>query len=205
MTQEREIRELFQNVQNRKGLVSANVLLERISDQSYLEEWTDLLAQGMNPKDTSESSAVLFRMGSEWLALSTFVFRQVADKRQIHQIPHRQNPILLGLVNLQGQLTLCVALNRMLEIDCPEINNKPVRELIESRFIAISKDNETWVFPVSEIFGVFHYDLSKVENVPVTVAKSTANYLKGVINWNNKNVGLIDDDLIFYSLKRCLQ
>lgn len=202
---ENDIREILQNYRNTKELISANSLLAREPDESYIAEWTSLLAGDNGPKDYAETSIVVFRIGQEWLALSTFICKQVADKRHIHSIPHRRDKILLGMVNLQGQLTLCVALNELLEINSTDMENKSLKELSEMRFLAIQKENETWVFPVSEIFGVIHTDLAKIENVPVTVSKSTANYLKGVIHWNGKNVSLLDEDLLFYSLRRSLQ
>jgi hypothetical protein len=41
-------------------------------------------------------------------------------------------------------------------------------------------------------------------NVPVTVSKSTANYMKGVITWRDFQVNLLDEGLLLYSLKRSL-
>lgn len=202
---ENDIREILQNYKNTKELISANSLLAREPDDSYIAEWTALLAGDSGPKDMAEASIVVFKIGEEWLALSTYICKQVADKRHIHSIPHRGDKFLLGMVNLQGQLTLCVSLNQVLEIQAPDMENKTLKELSEKRFLAIQKENETWVFPVSDIFGVIHTDMAKIENVPVTVSKSTANYLKGVINWNQKNVSLLDEELLFYSLRRSLQ
>jgi chemotaxis-related protein WspD len=202
---ENDVREILQNYKNTKELISANSLLAREPDDSYIAEWTSLLAGDSGPKDMAEASVVVFRIGEEWLALSTYICKQVADKRHVHSIPHRRDKFLLGMVNLRGQLTLCIALNQLLEIHAEDIDGKTTQELSDKRFLAIQKENETWVFPVSEIFGVIHTDLAKVQNVPVTVSKSTANYLKGVIPWNQKNVGLLDEELIFFSLRRSLQ
>lgn len=202
---ENDVREILQNYKNTKELISANSLLAREPDDSYIAEWTSLLAGDSGPKDMAEASVVVFRIGEEWLALSTYICKQVADKRHIHSIPHRRDKFLLGMVNLRGQLTLCIALNQLLEIHAEDMDAKTTQELSDKRFLAIQKENETWVFPVSEIFGVIHTDLAKVQNVPVTVSKSTANYLKGVIPWNQKNVGLLDEELIFFSLRRSLQ
>lgn len=202
---ENDVREILQNYKNTKELNSANSLLAREPDDSYIAEWTSLLAGDSGPKDMAEASVVVFRIGEEWLALSTYICKQVADKRHVHSIPHRRDKFLLGMVNLRGQLTLCIALNQLLEIHAEDIDGKTTQELSDKRFLAIQKENETWVFPVSEIFGVIHTDLAKVQNVPVTVSKSTANYLKGVIPWNQKNVGLLDEELIFFSLRRSLQ
>src|SRR5271154_1080040 len=79
----------------------AKKLLERRPENSYINEWTNLL---MKEKDVApqltEGSVVVFRLHKEWLALSTLFFTEVAEKKVIHRIPHRNSPILLGVVNL---------------------------------------------------------------------------------------------------------
>ena len=70
--------------------------------------------------------------------------------------------------------------------------------------VAIAKEGELWVFPVDGIEGIYNADLSLIENVPVNIKKSTVNYIKGILKMEGKAVGLLDDDLLFPSLKRSL-
>lgn len=184
-----------------KGMVSAIKLLEREPDPVYLEEWTELLARGKaEGEGTAESSAVVFALGGEWLALSTGVFSEVGLPRPVHKIPHRSNEILEGVVNVRGQLLLSVNLHNLLEI--PHNSDVPVRFKTLRRMLGIQKSQDRWVFLVDELFGIVQRKEELLENVPVTVAKSTANYLKGVFTWNGRSVGLLDDELLFYSLRK---
>lgn len=185
---------------------SASTLLERPPPQEYLQEWTNILMRQSEGESTEETICVMvFRLGQEWLALETIYFKQVVHRRLIHRIPHRSGKTLLGMVNINGELQLCVALNRLLEID-QVITSHPSRvPYHQDRMMTIEKEHDLWIFPVDEIEGIQIWNLSAIENVPVNVSKSTASYLKGIINIGQKSVGLLDDELLFYSLKRSIQ
>ena len=62
-------------------------------------------------------SVLIFRLGAEWLAFRTQAVAEVTTPRPVHRIPHRSNQILSGLVNLQGQVQLCVSLHGLLGVD----------------------------------------------------------------------------------------
>lgn len=188
---------------NRNDLVSANQLLDRVPDKEYIEEWTSLIQKEKLVEEiTSEHSVVIFRLNGEWLALSTLIFVEVATNRKIHYIPHRSGHILLGIVNLRGQLRLCISLKNLLEI---ENSNEKKDDLLQEKYrrmMTIKKEDMLWIFPVEEIHGIFRCDIAQLQNVPVTITKSNANYLKGVFSWEGKSVGYLDEDLLFNNLRR---
>lgn len=185
---------------------SASSLLERPPPQDYLQEWKNILMrQAKNESTEGKVSVMVFRIGQEWLALETIYFNQVVPRRLIHRVPHRSGKVLLGVVNINGELQLCVALSQLLEIE-QVITVHPNRvPYHQNRMIAIKKEHDLWIFPVDEIEGIQVWNLSAIENAPVNVAKSPVNYLKGIINVSHKSIGLLDDELLFYSLKRGIQ
>ena len=185
--------------------ISANKLLERKPDESYILEWSRLLQEQKNEVvRTDEKSVVVFRLGREWLGMATVIFHEVAERRMIHKIPHRGGNILMGMANLRGQLRICVNMHNLLEIEASHQQNQQSSSVIYQRMLAIQSDDEFWIFPVDEVYGIHRYDPNNVENVPVTVSKSTANYITGVVTWNNMNIGILDEELLLYSLKRSL-
>lgn len=190
---------------NKQGILFADKLLSRKADQTYLQEWTNLLAR---PAVVAEGLAtyptVIFRLGGEWFGLSVFVFSEVCEKGEIHEIPHRRSKFLMGIINHNGQLRMCVDLHGLLDVS--KERGVEHNDLIASysRMIAISKDSDYWLFPVDEIFGIYHLKLNELENVPVSLAKSTSNFLKGIFTWNEKHVGWIDEELLLSSLKRSI-
>ena len=64
-------------------------------------------------------SVLIFRLGVEWLAFRTQTIAEVTTPRPVHRVPHRSNEVLLGLVNLQGQVQLCVSLHGLLGVVAP--------------------------------------------------------------------------------------
>jgi len=180
-------------------------LFERIPSQEYVKEWTETLMQESSSEEVKSTLSVLvFNLGVELLAIRTIYIKEVARRRNVHRIPHRSGEILQGLVNLNGELQLCIALHRLLGIEtslAPVVKKDPRHQ---ERMIAIAKEGDLWVFHVDGIEGIFNWNVAEIENVPVTVTKSTANYIRGIMKMGGKIVGLIDDELLFPSLKRSL-
>lgn len=182
--------------------ISADKLLARAPEESYIEEWTALLAKEHEPeRDANEVAAVVFRLGTEWFAFPALWLYEVIEKKVIHRIPHKKNPAIKGLVNLKGVLRICISLHHILEIQ--EVNEKKTEaNSLYQRMICIQNEAGQWVFPVEEVYGIYHFDISLIENVPVTVTKSQVNYLRGVFPWNEHSVGYLDQELLFPSILR---
>lgn len=193
----------FQSWQDHKDK-DAIVLLNRQMSEAYQKEWTNLLMQHRDQELKAEYlSVVVFRLEQEWFALPTVYFKEVLHGRPIHRIPHRMGKVLLGIVNLGGEIQLCIALHELLEVDKSQ-HYLSIKDYQKNRFIAIEKENQLWVFPADEIDGIHIWDLSHLQNVPMNISKSRANYLKGIFKDQNKSIGLLDEELIFYSLNRGL-
>lgn len=181
-------------------------LFDRKPEEGYIKEWTESLRQPFQIGNAFDSISVLvFRLGKEWLAIPTIFLKEVMHRRRVHRIPHRTGKILLGIVNLNGELKLYVALHELLQIEMllePESNRTSYQS---NRMMVTAKEGEIWIFPVDEVDGIYHWNLSEMENVPVNVSKSLSNYIKGIKKMENKKVGLLDEELLFASLKRSVQ
>jgi len=175
-------------------------------DDVAVSESTESVKQPCHVEEEQEKLSIfVFRLGMEWLALPTIYLKEVTERRPIHSIPHKASSLLKGIVNLNGELKLCVSLHELLQIDMPHDDKAECFSYQRNRMAAIVKEGELWVFPVDEIDGVYFADLTKMENIPVNLSKSSVHYIKGMIKLKNKGVGLIDDDLLFASLQRSIQ
>lgn len=183
-----------------EGIRSANELLNRKIPSNYLQEWSSILAHPKMPSSPSEIPLVIFRLGQEWFALSTLVFKQVVQVRSVHSVPHKKGAVLRGLVNISGQIRLCISLDSFFEIQTK--NDPDMQKDENSRMIVIEKEGETWVFKTEDVFGCVCIEKKHVQALPVTLSKSVQNYFKGVFEWNLLHVGLIDEELLFFGLKR---
>lgn len=185
-------------------LKAATKLLEIPADPAYLNEWSSILEKPSEEfEEVQEEPIVVFRLKGEWLGLSAYVFREIIPFKKIHTIPHKSNQTLLGLVNLRGQLKLCVSMHHMLSI-----NNSGAYDLSKDtqtnfpRMVCIYKNKQQWVFPADEVYGIYRLNLEEKHNVPITVSKSTANYLEGMFQIEEKIVGLINKDVLLENLIR---
>jgi chemotaxis-related protein WspD len=178
-------------------------LLEREPPAEYLHEWTQALAEEKG-KDTAADtvSVLLFRLGREWLALPTHVCQEIAEVRPIHTLPHRSGPVLLGLVNIRGVIRLCVSLNELLSVAPVDATTHTTSPNAQACLVVIARESDHWVMLVDELYGIQRFPLSAIRDAPVTVAKATPRLTRGVIDWQNKGVGYLDDAQLFLALRK---
>lgn len=183
---------------------SGRKLLDRAADPAYIEKWTAQLREIKRNKDQSSVSVVVFRIANEWLALPARLFQEVVHMRVVHRIPHAKSSVLKGIVNIRGELQLCVSLGRLLSIEKGAAKGDDAPQGIYERLVVIAGPENRYVFPVSEVRGIQRYGMSDLHNVPATVEHSATNYMKGMIELGDKHVGCLDEVLLFSALKRTL-
>jgi chemotaxis-related protein WspD len=83
-------------------------MLDADAPDSYFVDRTAHFAEPAPIEKSATRSVVIFRVDSEWLALSTSVVVEVANLRTIHSLPHRSNGVVLGLASVRGELLVCV-------------------------------------------------------------------------------------------------
>jgi chemotaxis-related protein WspD len=183
---------------------SATKLFERVPGQAYLEEWTKILAHvPENAEEIKEASYVIFRLSKDWFALSTLAFSNIGSERTINLLPYHEDPAILGIVNLQGQLRLCFSMHILLGVEAEEKKTKE-ESTHYKRLLAISNESDLWTFPADEVLSVVSLDVSKTANVPVNLLNAKENYLKSVFTFNEKKIYIIDEEMLFMSLRRRL-
>ena len=147
------------------------------------------------PKAEIES-VIIFRVGTEWFALPTQVLDEVVGLRPIHSLPHRRHPALLGIVNVRGDLVICLSIAQLL-IGTSE-NAAP------SRLIVVRDSGGRLAFPVDEVQHTHHHSLGDLARAPETVARSASRFTRGLLSWRGRSVGRLDEQLVFDALNRCL-
>jgi chemotaxis-related protein WspD len=183
-------------------------LLDREAPDDYVDEWTAVLAEEKREAPGETVSALVFRLHGEWFALRTSVFQEMVSSRPIHTIPHRSGKILLGLVNVRGELLLCASLSNLLEVEvCAAEGNCEVEraDVIFSRMAVIARRSERWAFPVDEVEGIRRLELERLEKSPVTVSRSGTHYSRALLALEDKRVALLDEELVFNGLQRSLR
>ena len=131
------------------------------------------------------ASLFMFRLGEECLSLRTHLLVEVTPRRPIHRVPHRSNAVFQGLVNIRGQLQLCLSLHGLLGL--PE-------NAQAGPILAVLEDGGTrWVFPVDEVLGVHRIARSVLRKVPGTLANPLTSFTQAVFAWEDKHVGFLEE------------
>jgi chemotaxis-related protein WspD len=165
--------------------------------QGYLERWTTQFATEQKVESGRIQAALVFRIGAEWLAMSPTNLQEIAEIRPIHSGPRGRSHSLLGLANIRGELLVCVALDRLLGFAETAPEKPRSRRAIYRRMVVAGRKGSRFVFPVEEVHGIHRFKPEELMAIPSTVAKAQAIYLKGLILWQDKTVGCLDDQLLF--------
>jgi chemotaxis-related protein WspD len=181
--------------------------LDAPSPEGYLDEWTGRLAAPTEEAAADLLSVLLFRIGEEWLALPVRVLVEVTGLRPVRRVPHRGG-VLAGLVNIRGELHLCVRLAQLLGVPSdadlsgtPAADGQLPQAAAKGRLLVINRDGDRWVFPVDEVDRVHRFPSQELAGVPATVARSVVRLTRAVIHWRDRSIGLLDEDRLLAALR----
>ncbi|WP_186307953.1 chemotaxis protein CheW [Paraburkholderia sp. BCC1884] len=152
----------------------------------------------------ASESFLVFRIGDEWLALPTPIFKRIVQTRPVHTLPHRQHRAVLGVVNVQGELLVCLSLAHLLgfEPDTRLRDDRARQDL--PRLLVVSREEEQAVFPVDQVDGVHRFATASFCAPPATLSQAAAAHTRAVAPWRGMSVGLLDADTLFDTLNRSL-
>jgi len=183
---------------------AASAVFERDAPAEYLAESTAHFAAPRAAQERQTQAVLLFRVAAEWLGLRGAVVEEVTPLPVIHSMPHRRSGHLSGLANLRGELLPCISLADMLGLQAPPSTDAPDHRRAARRLLALRRGDIRVVCPVDEVHGIHRFDPRELTDVPTTVAKASASYSRALLAWNGQLAGILDDELLFYTLKRSL-
>jgi chemotaxis-related protein WspD len=176
---------------------------DRNIPEDYRLDWTDILRRKKEVYQTGTTSIIVFGIADERLALPTAMLREVIDFRSVHHVPRRSGSVLLGLVNVRGEIQLCVSLAGLFGIESAELEaERRSADHSAKRMIVAERSGEVWVFPVDRVHGSHRVLNSNIVSPPVTVERSASRFTRGVVQLENMPVGLLDIEAIFAMLRK---
>jgi chemotaxis-related protein WspD len=185
-------------------MAAAAILLDRAIPDGEAAIWRSESAGPERLPVGGAESILIFRIGAEWLGLQSTLIKEIAEERKIHRLPHQRNDAVLGIVNIRGALVLCMSLARLLKVG-EDAGEEQVRNRNLFKPMLVTTHGEhTVVFPVDEVDGVHRFSQSALVAAPSTVGHTSAVYTKGVLPWRDRTVGVLDSDLLFYTLNRSI-
>jgi chemotaxis-related protein WspD len=196
----RECGELKKVIHCRNCIVYSSAAAQLLGAElppDYLQRWTTHFATEQKVESRQMQAALIFRIGGEWLALSPVNLQEIAEGRPIHSVPRRGGNTLLGLANIRGELLVCLALDEVLGIQKTAPEKSSSKRSFYRRMVVAGRQGSRFVFPVEEVYGIHRFNPNELKPVPSTVAKAQATYIKGILLWQDKSVGCLDDHLLF--------
>ena len=176
-------------------------LFDREMSDDYRREVSEELAAATAAVVEETVSVLVLRVGSGWFALRTQVFQEISAYQKPYVLPFRSGALLAGLVNVNGELLLCISLEAALGLSAEE-KTKPAGR---PRLCVVGNGSERFAFGVDEILGVRRVPCARLQPVPVTLAKSPSAQATACFEVDGHNVGLIDEQRLFNSLERSLR
>lgn len=174
-------------------------LLDADVSTDYLASGAHHYAQAKTETRAGAKSAVIFRIAGEWLALPAAVFQEIARLRPVHSLPHRRDALVSGIVDIRGELLICLSLPVALGL-VPSGGPLPPT----ARLAVIGRGADRFVFVADEIAALHRYDDEAVALVPATLAHAHAVHTRGLLHWREHPVGLLDDALLLSTFNRGL-
>lgn len=159
----------------------------------------DTLADPLPPQaqpGEPTQSLMLFRLGAEWFALPTLALDEIVSLRPIHSLPHRRDAALLGLVNVRGDLVICVSLARLLP--------GPGADPAQGWLMVARHDGGRFAFPVDEVAQTIDCAPGARRPLPATLALSAGAFTRGLVRWGERDVGWLDETALFAAFDRVL-
>ena len=177
-------------------------LFDRQPPQEWLDEQKVRLAEIDAPLQCDTITVLIFRLGDECLALDVRSMLEVAEPRAVHRVPHRTGGNLEGIVNIRGELQLCVSLARLLNLSAATIDMQASEK---TRFLVAEHGRQRWVFPVDEVLGVHRLSRQNRTELPATLRRSSSRLSRHVYDWNGNYVCHLDADRLFAAMQKGLQ
>jgi chemotaxis-related protein WspD len=190
---------------------AARSFFDRPAPEGYLDAWQAILEEPAEAAEVADTSVLVFRVDHEWLSLPTGALVEVTPSRTLHSVPHRAGTALAGIVNVRGQLQLCVSLHAVLGLPGgPQTAAAPAGSSADGagRLVvlerAMGSAAERWVVGVDEVAGVHRVGRADLRPVPSTVSQASARCSSALFEWQERTVALLDEVRLFEALREAV-
>jgi len=170
-------------------------LLDRDINEDYIKENTAKYKNAKSLGSVAQISCIVFRSENEWFAINTNVLNEICEVSEIHSIPHNRNPLISGMVNVRGEIEICIAFNELHQ-------QKSQQDSVgKSRMLVINLESGRYVYRADEVMGIFKIDNNSIRPAPSSVAATSSHYVNGIFDYNEQSIGLVDPHLMDSRIK----
>ncbi|MBA1379675.1 chemotaxis protein CheW [Pseudomonas brassicacearum] len=170
----------------------------RLLDRYALRQDDRELVYAPIDSDVVTRSLLMFRLGEEWLGLSTRSLVEVAPLQAIHSLPHQRSRALLGVANVRGALVACLSLVELLGLEPG--SPAPSGGRIMPRMLIVAAQGGPVLMPVDEVDGIHAID----ERILANASPSAGKYTRGVLQYKGRSLRWLDEEQLLSAVSRSL-
>jgi chemotaxis-related protein WspD len=173
---------------------AARTLFDRASEVESAEEW-----QQAHAGEDGLKAALVFRLGQQWLGLPPMLVAEVAARQPLRRLAHRTTGRLEGMVNVRGELHLCVALGELLGLGTRGDSSATAR-------MVLVRDNDAKVlaFRCEEVLGLQHFPNNTMQPAPDTLAEPLRECVQGLFPLKGGHLAMLDGEAVLNLLEQAL-
>lgn len=169
-------------------------LMSRPLGEADLDLATAALAAPLERRSESRLSVLAFRAGGEILAVRAVDTAKVVPCSAIHRVPHRRNPVFRGIANHDGELLLCMSIERAMGLpDAPPGGGSAPPP---TAMVVMESGRERWAFPVEAVIGVTDVDQASLRPPPLTVSAARTGCARALLRIPEGDGMLLDADAL---------
>jgi chemotaxis-related protein WspD len=147
-------------------------------------------------------SALVFKLGNEWLGIDSHVLVEVAQSKSVRRIAHRVTGMIEGMVNIRGELQLCLSLRELLGIEpAPPLSGE------RARLIVVREDRQqgqAWVFRANHVRSVMGYSADQMAAPAATLNANLSRHVDGVLMAEGLSISVLKNALLFEALRQAV-
>ncbi|MBS7543469.1 chemotaxis protein CheW [Ancylobacter oerskovii] len=185
-------------------------LLDRALPPGYREEWARYFAQAADAlggeaaarEGSGERRLLVFRLADEWLALPATLVQEITEPRPRRSLPHRRGELVLGIVNIRGELLVEVSLAALIGVGEPAGAATQARLAAFARLVVIGRDGRRVAFRVDEVHGLHQHAARDLVELPATIGKSASSFATSMVAWQGRMLGRLDGGLLLDAIDR---
>ena len=160
---------------------AARTLLERESPAGPTPEWREI-----DSRREGRASTLVFRLGGQWLGLPPDHVVEVAPNRDVRRLAHRTSGRIEGLVNVRGELRLCVSLVELLGLGTRGPGDA------RARLVLVQDDDHVLAFRCDEMQGLASHAAGATQAPPDTLPAALRGCVAAMLPLDHRHVALLD-------------
>jgi chemotaxis-related protein WspD len=110
---------------------------------------------------------------------------EVLNCSSVHTLPNRRNASVLGLVNVRGELLVCLSLAGLL--GAPRAAKSSTR-----RLVVVGGNGAPMALEVDEAHGIHRFNRRELAALPDTLATASSRLTCATLRWKDHTIGVVD-------------